>query len=115
MSFQGLVNGVNQGLGVEWLPQERYSARTYSARAVRLLSKGCDENNGGKVSLLHQTLLQLDTIHPRHPHIDNEATRVIYERRLQERFAGSKRVDQESMQSQQSLRCHPNRLVIVDD
>ena len=73
------------------------------------------EDHRRAVALRDQQALQLDTAHPGHLYVRDQAGRVVDAARPQKILGRRKRARAITERSQQSLRCVTNRLVIVDD
>ena len=110
-----LIDAVDQGLPVKRLAEDTDCTRGQRALTPAAVWKGSNENDGNSMALGNQEILQLDSVHPRHLDVSNQAGRMIEVRRAQKFFRRRKRVSNKPVQSDELRRGDANGLVVIDD
>jgi hypothetical protein len=79
------VDGVEEGLILEWLLEEIDGARLHRANALGNVPETGDEDDRNIEAQLRESLLEVEAAQPRHSHVENEARRAR-RRGLREKF-----------------------------
>jgi hypothetical protein len=113
--FESCLNRIEQRLLPEGFVQKVHRAGFKGSHSRVVVCMGCDEDDWDSVIGRNQMTLKLEPIHARHPHIKNQARRIVQLIRLQERFRRRKTLHPKSHGPDQIVERIPKRIVIVYD
>ncbi len=110
---QRYLHRMEQGFIAERLLQEANGARLDGPCPCRLVILRCDEYDWNSRPGRGQVLLQLQTVHPRQPEIEDQASRVMQVVGMQEVLSRGERLCGKSDRFQETPQRLPVRLIIV--
>jgi len=113
--FESRIYGIEEILLTAGFVQKGYRAGGKGARSRVVIGMRRDEDDRDAPVRRLQLTLELDPGHARHPHIENQACRLVRVLRLQERFSRRETLRAKSDGSEQIVERIPESVVIVDN
>jgi hypothetical protein len=109
------IYGMEEILLAAGFVQKGHCAGCKGVRSRLVIGVRRDEDDREAPVRRHQLTLELETVHARHSHIENQARRLVRVMRLQERFRRRETLHAKANGSQQIIERIPQSVVIVDN
>src|SRR5262252_2615491 len=113
--FESRIYGIEEVLLAAGFVQKGHRAGGKGACARVVIGMRRDEDDRDAPVRCIQLTLELESVHTRHPHIENQACRLVRVLRLQERFSRRETLRAKSDGSKQIVERIPESIVIVDN
>src|SRR6185312_4699254 len=115
LAAESEIEAFDQRRAVERLIEIANRAGLQGSSACSFFRVGGNENNWRCATFLAQAVLQFQPAQARHVHIDDQASRLVQIRRIQELFGRGERAHDMAYRPQQTCCRHTDRFVIVND
>src|SRR3989442_4396787 len=114
-SLQGRFHRVQEFVVAKGFVQESHGAGFKGCRSRVVVGIGRDEDDGKSPVGRHNVALQLESVHARHPHVQNQTLTIASFGRAQKRFSRGEAERLESGRSDQTGERKPVGIVIVNN
>jgi hypothetical protein len=113
--FESRIYGTEEILLAAGFVQKGHRASCKGTLSRIVIGVRRDEDDRDAPVRLHQLTLELESVHASHPHIENQARRLVRLIRLQERFRRRETLHAKSNGSEQIVERIPQSVVIVNN
>src|ERR1700694_864057 len=107
-------HGIEQHFSIDGLVQESNRTSGQSLRASLFTSVRGEKDGRNAPAVCVELFLQLQTVHPRHPPVENQASDRRKILAMQKLFRGSEEEHGESDRSQKTGERHANRFIVIN-
>src|SRR4029453_6139253 len=115
LAAKGEIETFDQRRTVERLVEIGNGAFLQCPRACSFFRIGGNENNWRRRTPFAQAALQLQPAQARHVHVDDQTSRLVQIRRIQELFGRGEGAHDMAQRPQKTCRRHTDRFVVVND
>jgi hypothetical protein len=113
--FENRIYGIEEILLAAGFVQKGHRTGCKGALSRIVIGVRRDEDDRDVPVRRHELTLELESVHARHPHIENQACRLVRVIRLQERFRRRETLHAKSNGSEQIVERIPQSVVIVNN